>query len=127
MLTTLEQQVNFLPLQHLRLTVDFDTQTTVREVMIRNYTVGDNQNYRSLETRVIQRIVDVDGSKWDKWFGISATRETNIVKIERDILAQYYSMVIPEENWEQKSTDIDKYDVDVFVMRISVSTPPTRP
>ncbi|MEA4947295.1 MAG: O-antigen ligase family protein [Oscillospiraceae bacterium] len=62
--------------------------------MIRNYTVGDNQNYRSLETRVIQRIVDVDGSKWDKWFGISATRETNIVKIERDILAQYYSMGI---------------------------------
>lgn len=60
--------------------------------MIRNYTVGDNQNYRSLETRVIQRIADVDGSKWNKWLGISATRETNIVKIERDILAQYYSM-----------------------------------
>lgn len=62
--------------------------------MIRNYTVGDNQNYRSLETRLIQRITDIDGSKWNPLLGISATRETNIIKIERDITAQYYSMGI---------------------------------
>jgi len=29
---------------------------------------------------------------------------------------RYVDMVIPETNWEQKMTDIDKYDVDVFVM-----------
>ncbi|MBE6767008.1 MAG: glycerol-3-phosphate cytidylyltransferase [Ruminococcaceae bacterium] len=29
---------------------------------------------------------------------------------------RYVDMVIPEENWEQKVTDIDKYDIDVFVM-----------
>ena len=62
--------------------------------MIRNYKAGENQNYRSLETRVIQRVSQVDGSAWNKWLGISATRETNIVKIERDITAQYYSMGI---------------------------------
>lgn len=62
--------------------------------MIRNYTVGDNQNYRSLEIRLVERITQVDGSKWNKWLGISATREANIVKIERDITAQYYSMGI---------------------------------
>lgn len=27
---------------------------------------------------------------------------------------KYVDMVIPEENWEQKSTDVIKYDVDVL-------------
>lgn len=29
---------------------------------------------------------------------------------------RYVDLVIPEENWEQKTTDIQKYEVDVFVM-----------
>ena len=29
---------------------------------------------------------------------------------------RYVDLVIPEENWEQKMTDVDKYDIDVFVM-----------
>lgn len=29
---------------------------------------------------------------------------------------RYVDLVIPEENWEQKKTDVGKYDVDVFVM-----------
>ncbi|MCQ9337087.1 glycerol-3-phosphate cytidylyltransferase [Corynebacterium phoceense] len=29
---------------------------------------------------------------------------------------RYVDMVIPENNWEQKPHDIDRYDVDVFVM-----------
>lgn len=29
---------------------------------------------------------------------------------------RYVDMVIPEENWEQKVTDVEKYNVDVFVM-----------
>ncbi len=29
---------------------------------------------------------------------------------------RYVDLIIPEENWEQKRTDIIKYDVDVFVM-----------
>lgn len=29
---------------------------------------------------------------------------------------RYVDEVIPEENWQQKSTDVSKYDIDVFVM-----------
>lgn len=29
---------------------------------------------------------------------------------------KYVDMVIPEENWEQKKTDVSKYGVDVFVI-----------
>ncbi|MCQ4610356.1 glycerol-3-phosphate cytidylyltransferase [Corynebacterium sp. CCUG 61414] len=29
---------------------------------------------------------------------------------------RYVDMVIPEESWEQKPQDIERYDVDVFVM-----------
>lgn len=29
---------------------------------------------------------------------------------------RYVDLIIPEENWEQKRTDIVKYDVDVFVI-----------
>ncbi len=29
---------------------------------------------------------------------------------------RYVDLVIPEENWEQKRSDIHKYDIDVFVM-----------
>jgi len=29
---------------------------------------------------------------------------------------RYVDLVIPEETWEQKENDIDKYEVDVFVM-----------
>lgn len=29
---------------------------------------------------------------------------------------RYVDLVIPEENWEQKRTDVQKYDVDVFVI-----------
>lgn len=29
---------------------------------------------------------------------------------------RYVDLVIPEENWEQKKTDIGKYEVDTFVM-----------
>ena len=29
---------------------------------------------------------------------------------------RYVDLVIPEENWEHKKTDVAKYDIDVFVM-----------
>ena len=29
---------------------------------------------------------------------------------------RYVDLVVPEENWEQKKTDVAKYGVDVFVM-----------
>ena len=29
---------------------------------------------------------------------------------------RYVDLVVPEENWEQKNTDVEKYGADVFVM-----------
>lgn len=29
---------------------------------------------------------------------------------------RYVDMVIPEENWDQKAADVEKYDVDIFTM-----------
>ena len=29
---------------------------------------------------------------------------------------RYVDLVIPEESWDQKMTDVDKYDVDIFVI-----------
>lgn len=29
---------------------------------------------------------------------------------------RYVDLVVPEENWEQKVTDVQKYDIDTFVM-----------
>ncbi len=29
---------------------------------------------------------------------------------------RYVDLVVPENNWEQKTTDAQKYDVDIFVM-----------
>lgn len=29
---------------------------------------------------------------------------------------RYVDLVVPEENWEQKKTDVHKYDIDIFVM-----------
>lgn len=39
--------------------------------------------------------------------------------LQRKVLLEsirYVDLVIPEENWEQKKTDVIKYDVDVFVI-----------
>lgn len=29
---------------------------------------------------------------------------------------RYVDLVVPEENWEQKVTDVEKYEIDTFVM-----------
>ena len=29
---------------------------------------------------------------------------------------RYVDLVVPEENWEQKRTDVVKYEIDTFVM-----------
>ena len=29
---------------------------------------------------------------------------------------RYVDLVVPEDNWEQKNTDVEKYNADVFVM-----------
>lgn len=56
--------------------------------------LANRLDYRFLELAMINHVVEINHDPMDKWFGISATRETNIFKVERDYIAQYYSMGI---------------------------------
>ena len=49
-------------------------------------------DFRFLETSILNAVVETNNDPMDKVFGISATRETNICKLEHDYLAQYYSL-----------------------------------
>ena len=49
-------------------------------------------DFRYLESHIINAVVETNNDPMDKFFGISATRETNICKLEHDYLAQYYSL-----------------------------------
>ena len=49
-------------------------------------------NYRHLEQDILSRVMNNDKNKLNKLFGISFSRENNIAPLERDFLAQYYSM-----------------------------------
>lgn len=63
--------------------------------------------------------------KGDRLIVAVSTDEFNAVKGKKPIVPfeqrieivraiKYVDMAIPEDNWEQKRTDVDKYDVDVF-------------
>ena len=49
-------------------------------------------DFRYLESHIINAVVETNDDPMDKFFGISAVRETNICKLEHDYLAQYYSL-----------------------------------
>ena len=51
-------------------------------------------DYRFVELSIIKRVVELNNSKMDKWFGITNTRLQNIFNIERDFVVQYYALGI---------------------------------
>lgn len=53
--------------------------------------VSDN---RFIEISMIKRVVDINNSPLDKWFGITNTRLQNIFNIEKDFVVQYYALGI---------------------------------
>ncbi len=53
---------------------------------------------------------DFNNAKGKKSFFTYEERKTMVESI------RYVDMVIPEENWEQKITDVQKYGIDVFVI-----------
>ncbi|MFQ3624502.1 O-antigen ligase family protein [Lactobacillus johnsonii] len=55
---------------------------------------NERLNYRHLEKDILSRVMKTDKNKSNKLFGISFSRENNIAPLERDFLAQYYSMGI---------------------------------
>ena len=49
-------------------------------------------NYRYLEKQILSRVVDLNDNPLDFWFGISYSRNMNIVNLERDFESQIYSV-----------------------------------
>lgn len=55
----------------------------------------------------------------DEFNSLKKGKKTYFTYEERKMLLEairYVDLVIPEENWEQKTTDVDLYKADIFVM-----------
>lgn len=51
-------------------------------------------NYRYLEIEIAKRVMEINDSKLDKFFGMGYSRLMNIFNIERDYINQYYAIGI---------------------------------
>ena len=54
----------------------------------------DRVNYRNLETRMLERVKEINNNTYDDLFGITFTRMSNIFDLERDFLSHYYTLGI---------------------------------
>ena len=54
----------------------------------------DRRDWRLLELKMHQRVMDINNNSKDKWLGIGFTRSEHLFTLERDFVAQYYSMGI---------------------------------
>lgn len=63
-------------------------------VDIINLPVVDRLNWRNLEQKMLQRVMDINDNPMDKWLGITFSRTQNIYNLERDFVSQYYSIGI---------------------------------
>ena len=54
----------------------------------------EEMNYRTIETSIIKRVVEINSDNLDILFGISNSRIQNIVNIERDFVLHYYAFGI---------------------------------
>ena len=52
----------------------------------------DRVNYRNLETRMLERVKEINNNTYDDLFGITFTRMSNIFDLERDFLSHYYTL-----------------------------------
>lgn len=50
------------------------------------------RDWRLLELKMHQRVMDINNNPNDKWLGIGFTRSEHLFTLERDFIAQYYSM-----------------------------------
>lgn len=55
---------------------------------------SERTNYRTMEVMMLNKVMANSGQPRDKWLGISYIRENNIYPLERDFLAQAYSLGI---------------------------------
>ncbi|WP_270506893.1 O-antigen ligase family protein [Paraclostridium sordellii] len=54
--------------------------------------VNQRTDYRFLELKMHQRVMDINDNPNDKWLGISFTRTEHLFTLERDFIYQYYSL-----------------------------------
>lgn len=54
--------------------------------------VNKRTDYRFLELKMHQRVMELNDNSNDKWFGISFTRTEHLFTLERDFIYQYYSL-----------------------------------
>ena len=54
--------------------------------------VNQRTDYRLLELKMHQRVMDINNNPNDKWLGISFTRTEHLFTLERDFIYQYYSL-----------------------------------
>ncbi|WP_414601570.1 O-antigen ligase family protein [Lactobacillus mulieris] len=54
--------------------------------------IKDRMNNRLIEQKMLNQVVKTNNNKLDKWLGISYVRETNVFNLERDFIAQTYSL-----------------------------------
>ena len=63
-------------------------------VEIINLPVVERLNWRNIEQKMLQRVMDKNNNPMDKFFGLTFSRTQNIFNLERDFLSQYYSIGI---------------------------------
>lgn len=59
-----------------------------------NEPISNRVNYRYIEQSMVERVVEINNNKYDKYLGITNTRLQNIFNIERDFVVQYYALGI---------------------------------
>lgn len=61
-------------------------------VEIINLPVFERLNWRNLEQRMLQRVMDINDNPMDKYLGLTFSRTQNIYNLESDFVSQYYSL-----------------------------------
>ena len=63
-------------------------------VDIINLPVFERLDWRNLEQKMLQRVMDINNNPMDKYLGLTFSRTQNIYNLERDFVSQYYSLGI---------------------------------
>ena len=62
--------------------------------IILNETAEQKADNRNIQTKIFERIKEINSSKMDDLFGLTYSRTSKIFNLERDFLYQYYSLGI---------------------------------
>lgn len=69
----------------------YDTEFWVKII---NLPVFERLDWRNLEQKMLQRVMDINNNHKDKFLGLTFSRTQNIYNLEKDFVAQYYSLGI---------------------------------